>query len=73
MRVTFEDDDSAVTVDEPMVSGPKVILYDHEDRPLKRQIGFRQENYRQSTGRKERRKGDTSRTNRNRVGNKVSR
>ena len=39
MRVTFNDTESDVTI-EPLVEGPKAILYDHTGRPLKRPIGF---------------------------------
>ena len=39
MRVTIRDGDTDITL-EPVVPGPKVVLYDHLERPLKRQIGF---------------------------------
>lgn len=39
MRVTTRTDESEVTSD-VIVQGPKVILYDHLERPLKRPIGF---------------------------------
>ena len=39
MRVTYRDAESEVTI-EPVVTGPKVVLYDHEGSPLKRAIGF---------------------------------
>lgn len=40
MRVTTKDEYSEIT-SEPYVPGPKPVLYDHNDRPLKRPIGFR--------------------------------
>lgn len=39
MRVNVKDGDTEITI-EPYVTGPKVILYDHLKRPLKRPIGF---------------------------------
>ena len=39
MTVTFHDDESSITFD-PTVPGPKTVLYDHLERPLKRPIGF---------------------------------
>ena len=43
MRVTFNGDDTNVTY-EPLVPGPKPVLYDHLERPLRRPIGFTLDN-----------------------------
>lgn len=43
MRVTYHDTESETT-SEPIVEGPKVILYDHRGAPLKRPIGFTVDN-----------------------------
>lgn len=43
MRVTVHDTDSEVTI-EPVVDGPKRVLFDHLGRPLKRSIGFTVDN-----------------------------
>ena len=43
MRVTYHDNDSEVTSD-VTVEGPKVVLYDHQGRALRREIGFRSTN-----------------------------
>ena len=40
MRVTTRDGDSEVTSD-VTVEGPRVVLYDHQGRALRREIGFR--------------------------------
>lgn len=40
MRVTHHDIDFEVT-SEPLVDGPRTVLYDHRGRALTRPIGFR--------------------------------